>query len=167
MQATVDNTAAALTPSHTHTHARARRRQRCEDRGRWLPVAAASWQHAIRNVGPVDQSSRHDSSAARPRVSKSRRHRSLSRSSTLIGEGFSYICSWHRALFLPPLLHCCLLFSPLFSLLFFCSSTPATRFSSSFFLPPYLCVCARACVCVYTFFSLSLFSILTLSHWKR
>ena len=49
------------THTHTHTHG-----VLCEDWGRWLPMAAASWQHAIRNSRPVDQSCRHDSFAARP-----------------------------------------------------------------------------------------------------
>lgn len=38
----------------------------CEEQSRWLPVADFSWQHAIRNCRPVDQSSRHDRFAARP-----------------------------------------------------------------------------------------------------
>lgn len=38
----------------------------CEEQSRWLPVADFSWQHAIRNCCPVDQSSRHDRFAARP-----------------------------------------------------------------------------------------------------
>lgn len=50
---------------HAHKHTRMHKVP-CEDWGRWLPMAAASWQHAIRNSRPVDQSCRHDSFAARP-----------------------------------------------------------------------------------------------------
>lgn len=38
----------------------------CEEQSRWLPVADFSWQHAIRNCRPVDQSTQHDRFAARP-----------------------------------------------------------------------------------------------------
>lgn len=65
----------------------------CEGQSRWLPVADFSWQHAIRNCRPVDQSSRHDRFAARPGSLSASTVAFPSFFPALIGESFFYCAS--------------------------------------------------------------------------